>query len=133
MKRAALFLALTMAVLLPQAASAQDTNKDINDKSDKAREAAFDKRVFGGPIRDKAGHDGGWWTARSQKSAGNGGSCEGSEPVRTALSPQHFLIPRATRRCWLTIPPPPRKLVPNRAGRPNSQAETGIMNPVKAL
>jgi hypothetical protein len=50
MKRAALFLALTMAVLLPQAALAQD----INDKSDKAREAAFDKRVFGGPIRDKA-------------------------------------------------------------------------------
>src|SRR5215510_7569437 len=50
MKRSALFLALTMAVLLPQAALAQD----INEKSDKAREAAFDKRVFGGPIRDKA-------------------------------------------------------------------------------
>ena len=50
MKRAALFLALTMAVLLPQAAPAQDTN----DKSDKTREAAFDKRVFGGPIGNKA-------------------------------------------------------------------------------
>jgi hypothetical protein len=50
MKHAALFLALTMALLLPQAASAQD----INDKPDKAREAAFDKRVFGGLIRDKA-------------------------------------------------------------------------------
>jgi hypothetical protein len=50
MKRVALFLALTMAVLLPQAASALD----INDKPDKAREAAFDKRVFGGLIRGKA-------------------------------------------------------------------------------
>ena len=50
MQRAALFLTLTMAVLPPQAASAQDTD----DESDKAREAAFDKRVFGGPIRDRA-------------------------------------------------------------------------------
>ena len=51
------FLALTMAVLLPPAASAQDNAKDNaknNDKSEKAREAAFDKRVFGGPIGNKA-------------------------------------------------------------------------------
>jgi hypothetical protein len=54
MKRAALLLALTMAALLPQAAPAQDTNKDSNGKSEKAREAAFDKRVFGGPIGNKA-------------------------------------------------------------------------------
>ena len=54
MKRPALFLALTMAVLLPPAASAQDNAKDSNDKSEKAREAAFDKRVFGGPVGKKA-------------------------------------------------------------------------------
>ena len=54
MKYPALFLALTMAVLLPPAASAQDTKQDTNDKSEKAREAAFDKRVFGGPIGNKA-------------------------------------------------------------------------------
>ena len=50
MKRAALLLALTMATLLPQAAPAQDTN----DKAEKAKEAAFDKRVFGGAIGNKA-------------------------------------------------------------------------------
>jgi hypothetical protein len=50
MKPTALLLALTMAVVLPQAASAQDTG----DKADNAREAAFDKRVFGGPIGSKA-------------------------------------------------------------------------------
>jgi hypothetical protein len=49
MKRIALLLALTMAAVLPQAAAAQD-----NDKSEKAREAAFDKRMFGGPIGNKA-------------------------------------------------------------------------------
>lgn len=49
MKHTAPLLALTMAALLPQAASAQD-----NDKSEKAREAAFDKRVFAGPIGNKA-------------------------------------------------------------------------------
>jgi hypothetical protein len=49
MKRTALLLALTMAVLLPQAASAQDP-----DEVDKAKETAFDKRVFGGPIGNKA-------------------------------------------------------------------------------
>src|SRR5205085_12170169 len=58
MKRAALLLALTMAVVLPQAAPAQDinkdTNKDTNEKSEKAREAAFDKRVFAGAIGKKA-------------------------------------------------------------------------------
>ncbi len=57
MKPSALLLALTMATLLPHAASAQDTNKDTNkdnDKAEKAREAAFDKRVFGGPIGTKA-------------------------------------------------------------------------------
>jgi hypothetical protein len=54
MNRPALFLALTMAVLLPPTASAQDNAKDSNDKSEKARAAAFDKRVFGGPVRDKA-------------------------------------------------------------------------------
>jgi len=48
MKRTALLLALTMATLLPHAASAQD------DKAEKAREAAFDKQVFGGPIGTKA-------------------------------------------------------------------------------
>jgi hypothetical protein len=54
MKRPALFLVLTLAVLLPPAASAQDNAKDSSDKSDKAREAAFDKRVFGGPVGNKA-------------------------------------------------------------------------------
>jgi hypothetical protein len=54
MKRAALLLVLTMAVLLPQVVSAQDTNKDANEKSEKAREAAFDKRVFAGPVGKKA-------------------------------------------------------------------------------
>ena len=49
MKRTVLLLALTMMTLLPQAASAQD-----NDKSEKAREATFDKRVFGGPLGNKA-------------------------------------------------------------------------------
>jgi hypothetical protein len=49
MKRAALLLALTMAVLLPQAAFAQDS-----DDVDRARAAAFDKRVFGGPIGKKS-------------------------------------------------------------------------------
>lgn len=53
MKYPALFLALTMAVLLPPAASAQDNAKD-NAKSEKASQAAFDKRVFGGPIGNKA-------------------------------------------------------------------------------
>jgi len=50
MKRPALLLALTMAILLPQAAPAQDTN----DRAEKAKEAAFDKRVFGGAIGNKA-------------------------------------------------------------------------------
>src|SRR5690242_9239621 len=49
MKSAALILALTMAVLLPQTAFAQDT-----DDVDKARAAAFDKRMFGGPIGKKS-------------------------------------------------------------------------------
>ena len=53
MKRAALLLALTMAVLLPQAVWAQDSN-DKSDDIDKARAAAFDKRVFAGPIGKKA-------------------------------------------------------------------------------
>ncbi len=51
MKHTALLLALTLTVLLPQAALAQDTNKDA---SEEAREAAFDKRVFAGPIGNKA-------------------------------------------------------------------------------
>jgi hypothetical protein len=50
MKRTTLLLALTVAALLPQAASAQDNKQDNNDKAEKAREAAFDKQVFGGPI-----------------------------------------------------------------------------------
>ena len=57
MKPSTLLLALTMATLLPHAASAQDTNKGTNkdnDKAEKAREAAFDKRVFGGAIGTKA-------------------------------------------------------------------------------
>src|ERR671932_117510 len=48
MKRAALLLALTMAVLLPRAVSAQ------SEEADKARQATFDKRVFAGPIGSKA-------------------------------------------------------------------------------
>jgi hypothetical protein len=47
MKRAALLLALTMAILLPQAASAQ------SEEADAAKKAAFDKRIFGGPIGSK--------------------------------------------------------------------------------
>jgi hypothetical protein len=48
MKRAALLLALPMATLLPQAASAQSEDADA------AKKAAFDKRIFGGTVGDKA-------------------------------------------------------------------------------
>lgn len=54
MKRFALLFALALAALVPPAASAQDTNKDNNDSRDKAREAAFDKQVFGGAVGGKA-------------------------------------------------------------------------------
>ena len=47
MKRAVLLLVLTMTVALPQGAAAQ------SEEADKARQAAFDKRVFAGPIGDK--------------------------------------------------------------------------------
>ncbi len=48
MKRAALLLALTMATLLPQTASAQSEDADA------AKKAAFDKRIFGGTIGGNA-------------------------------------------------------------------------------
>lgn len=47
--RAPLLLALTLAILIPQAAPAQD-----HEKSGKDRQGAFDKRVFGGPVGNKA-------------------------------------------------------------------------------
>lgn len=48
MKRAALLLALAMATLLPQAASAQSEDADA------AKKAAFDKRIFGGAVGSNA-------------------------------------------------------------------------------
>lgn len=48
MKRAALLLALAVATLLPQAASAQSEDADA------AKKAAFDKRIFGTATGDKA-------------------------------------------------------------------------------
>jgi len=53
MKRTTILLALTMAILLPQAVPAQD-NTDNSGGIDKAKATAFDKRVFGGPVGKKA-------------------------------------------------------------------------------